>query len=275
MPQNTRETGHLYAIKTLILLSRLGYASTRQIAKAVWHRCDDSTRKMASRTIRRLIAEGAVVERRDADSVNGERLVALTVAGASHLAQFHPLPGGKAHARDWLRHAHDHRTMCNSVYAAMVAETLDMDIGWTELEIRSGVAPRDVSEVHFRGEDGAVARKIPDVLFDLDVRPAWVEVENTWRSAKDLRKLVEFLRSIFSAPEPIVASVWLVITAPGAQTIGKRLWAALTHAPDSGYAHAVRELDARILRNHVRVYRLDHDTLTLDPVDTGEEASHS
>lgn len=275
MPLNTRAKGQEYVVMTLALLARTGYASTRQIAKAVWHRCDDSTRKMASRTIRRLIAEGAVVERRDADSVNGERLVALTVAGANRLAQFHPLPAGKAHARDWLRHAHDHRTMCNSVYAAMVAVTLDLDIGWTELQIRSGVPPREVSEFHFRAEDGGLARKIPDVLFNLDTRPTWVEVENTWRSAKDLRKLVEFLRSIFSAPEPLVASVWFVITAPGAQTIGKRLWAAMSHAPDSGYAHAVRELDARILRNHVRVYRLDHDTLALDPVDIEEEASRS
>lgn len=267
MTQNTREKGRAYAIKTLILLSRLGYATTRQVARAVWSRCDDSTRKMASRTIRRLLADGLVVERRDGDSINGERLIALTAAGAGWLSQEHPLPGGKPHARDWLRHAHSHRTMCNSVYCAMAGDLLDMDVGWTELEIRNGVAPPNLSVVPYRDGNGFIERKVPDILLTLDTLPTWVEVENTWRSAKDLQKLIEFMRAAFAAPTPPIASVWLVITAPGASTIGDRLRKAMTHAPDSGYARTVRELDERILCQHVNVYALDHVTLGLHPCD--------
>jgi len=266
MPRDTRAKGHEYATKTLILLTRLGYASTRQIARAVWYRCDASTRKMASRTMRRLLAAGLIVERRDGDSINGERLAALTAAGVCWLGQHYPLPGGKAHARDWLRHAHSHRTMCNAVYAAMVGDTLDMDIGWTELEIRNGVAPPQLALVPYRTGDGGVEQKVPDVLFNHTEPPIWVEVENSWRSTKDLQKLVAFLRSVFSAQTPPVAYVWLVITAQGARTIGERLRAAMTHGPTSGYSSAVRDLDARILSDHIRVYELDADDLQLRPI---------
>lgn len=76
-----RQQGLQYRIKTLQFLVHVGYASTRQIARAVWGQCDESTRKMASRTLRWLLGEGYISERRD--DVNSERLVGLTRAGVN------------------------------------------------------------------------------------------------------------------------------------------------------------------------------------------------
>lgn len=96
-----RTRGNAYRVNTLRLLARVGYASTRQVARAVWWRCDESTRKMAGRTLRWLLEHGLIVTKRDGDSINGEQLAAVTAAGAAWLAENgDPLPYGKAHARD-------------------------------------------------------------------------------------------------------------------------------------------------------------------------------
>jgi predicted transcriptional regulator len=100
------QQGRDYRSKTLMLLARLGYATTRQVAMAIWGSCNLSNRKMAGRTIRWLIQRGYVVEKRDGDSVAGERMVALTRAGAALLAEVMPLPGNRSHARDWLPTQH-------------------------------------------------------------------------------------------------------------------------------------------------------------------------
>lgn len=258
--------GREYRVKTLKFLARTGYATTRQIAKAVWGSCEVSDRKMAGRTIRRLRTLGYLVSKRDGNPVAGEQMVALTRAGVTALAEFAQLPDGRAHARDWLRHAHSHRTACNSVYAAVV-RGLAEDVGFTELEIRAGSAPAPLSMVPFQDGDGCRQQKIPDLLLHGASGPIWVEVENSWRGAKDFDKLVHFLRCIFARPEPLVEKVWFVVVAPGAKTIGKRLHAALTHTATSGYPRQIRELDAKILRDRVAVFHLDQAHLTLTPVD--------
>lgn len=258
---NKREQGMEYRVQVLEALARLGYASTRQLARMVWRGCDDSSRKMCGRTLRWLQARRYIVTKRDGDSVNGEQLAAVTVAGAAWLAELGtPLPSGKAHARDWLRHAHSHRTACNSVYAA--AAGLLPDTGaWSELEIRAGLSPLGELAYIFEGE---AMRKVPDVLFELPAGLAWVEVENTWRSAKDLAKVVASMRAM--ATDKRIAEVHFVITSPGAKTIGARLRKALTHAPDSGWPRQVKERDARILAQHMKVFSLNSETLELAPV---------
>lgn len=266
--QSKQEQGHHYRVQTLRLLARLGYASTRQVARAVWGACTLSTRKMASRTIRWLFAAGYVVSRRDRDSVNGERLIALSAAGAEKLAEWGtPLMGGKAHARDWLRHAHAHRTACNAVFSATAGErdSLD-DVGWSELEIRNGTAPAELSSFPFTA-DGQDLQKIPDLLLkriDGVAAPVWVEVENTWRSAKDLQKAVSFMRAMFRQPAPPASLILFVITAPGASSIGRRLAAALGPGDPhtDGRSRPLRELDAHILAKRISVLELDQGTLT-------------
>lgn len=258
--------GREYRVKTLIFLARTGYATTRQIARAVWGSCEVSDRKMAGRTIRYLRDLRYLVSKRDGNSVAGEQMVALTRTGVAALAGFVQLPNGRPHARDWLRHAHSHRSACNSVYAAVV-RGLDEDMGFTELEIRAGAAPAHLSLFRYSDGEGNIDQKIPDLLLNGADGPVWVEVENSWRGAKDFDKLLQFLRSVFRQPTPVVEKVWFVVTAPGAKTIGRRLRTALTHDLDSGYPRQIRELDAHILRDRVAVLYLDHDQLTLTPVD--------
>jgi len=261
-----QQLGREYRVKTLKFLARTGYATTRQLARAVWGGCDTSSRKMAGRTIRRLRQLGYLVVKRDGNSVAGEQMLALTRAGVDALAEFTQLPDGRAHARDWLRHAHPHRTACNSFYAAMVAG-LEDEVGFTELEIRAGAAPRQLSMYQYRDGEGQLQQKIPDVLLHGASGPVWVEIENSWRGARDFDKLVQFLRNIFGRPAPLVEKVWFVVTARGAQSIGRRLHAALSHALDSGYPRQIRELDAHILRDRIAVVHLDRDQLTLRHVD--------
>jgi len=258
--------GRDYRAKTMMFLARAGYATTRQVARAVMGACDVSGRKMAGRTIRRLRQLGLLVEKRDGDSIAGEQLVALNRSGVRALAETAPLPDGRPHARDWLRHSHKHRTACNSVFASML-RGLDHDPGWTELEIRAGVAPAHLSAYQFRDDDGNLQQKIPDLLLHSTTGLIWCEIENSWRGAKDFRKLVAFLRNMFDAPSPAVERVWFVTTAPVAKTIGKRLHAALTHDADSGYPRQVRELDARILKSCIAVFHLDPELLQLTPID--------
>lgn len=246
-------------MNTLRLLARLGYASTRQVARAVWWRCDESTRKMAGRTLRWLLENGLIVTKRDGDSINGEQLAAVTTAGAAWLAENgDPLPYGKAHARDWLRHAHSHRTACNSVYVAMCGLFPDTS-AWSELEVRAGLAP--VCQLEY-SLDGVEIIKVPDLVADYATGLEWVEVENTWRSEKDLVKMIACMRSMFNQEQGI-ACVHFVVTAPGAKTIGDRIHRGMTHGPDSGWPRQVKELDARILRKHIKVSILDKEKLVL------------
>ena len=260
-----RTQGNAYRVNTLRLLARVGYASTRQVARAVWWRCDESTRQMAGRTLRWLLERGYIVTRRDGDSINGEQLSAVTAAGAKWLAERgEPLPWGKAHARDWLRHAHSHRTACNSVYASMCGLFPDTS-AWSELEVRAGLAP--VYEFTYSFE-GVATTKVPDLVMDDESGMEWVEVENTWRSDKDIKKMVACMRAMFrsSSQARRIECVHFVITAPGAKSIGERLKRALTHGSESGWPLEVQELDARILSAHIKVSTLGAETLTLTPI---------
>jgi DNA-binding MarR family transcriptional regulator len=262
------EIGRGYRKNTLALLARLGYATTRQVAVGVLGGCNLIDRKHVSRILRRLLSMGLIVERRENGNASGERLVALTRAGVAALAEEMPLPGGRNHGRDWLRHMHKHRTACNGVWVALYRGLVAP--GWSEIEIRNGEAPAHLSLFRYRS-DGEIHQKIPDLLVEYDQdtrlpRPIWVEVENGWRGAKDFLKLVGFVRSIFNTKTPLIHEIWFVITAPGAHTIGKRLRAALSHDVTSGYAYQAKALDARILAHCIKIFRLDAQTLELSPI---------
>lgn len=263
---NKREQGMQYRTLVLRALSHLGYATTRQVAKIVWRGCDESSRKMAGRTLRWLLAQGYIVSRRNGDSINGEMLVAVTKSGARWLAELdEPLPHkdgeeAKKHARDWLRHAHSHRTACNSVYAARVGLPLDR-CAWSELEIRAGLSPLD--SIAYRYNEQTL-HKIPDVLFECPDGLIWVEVENSPRSEKDVAKAVASMRRM--AIDRRIAEIHFVFTTPGAKTIGQRLRKALTHASDSGWPRQVKEWDAVLLTKKVKVFALDSEMLELMPV---------
>lgn len=260
---NKRHLGRHYRISTLDLLGRLGYGTTRQIAKGVWGQVTESTRRMANRTITRLVERGYLLEKRD--DVNMERLVAVTKAGANVLE--YALPKGRPSAKDWLRHAHDHRTAANSVFVAVAnAQPGGIDGGWTELEIRAGEAPDHLASYAFRME-GQQHLKIPDGILQTEHGFVWIEVENAYRGARDFAKCVAWLRAMFWETNPPVAEVWFVITAPGASTIGRRLREALTPGDFTVDARPIqaKEHDRRIWKDKVKVLALDSLHLTLHP----------
>lgn len=258
---NKREQGMQYRVAALEALAHMGYATTRQIAMSLWGTCDGSSRKMAGRTLRWLSAKGYIVTKRDGDNVNGEQLSAVTAAGANWLAtNGNPLPFGKAHARDWLRHAHSHRTACNSVYSSTMRE-LSPNCVWSELEIRAGLAP--LTHINY-SHDGTEQKKIPDVLLRLPKGFVWIEVEHSWRSDKDLAKVVASMRAMIS--DKRIAHACFVITSSSAKTIGQRLRKALTHDSQSGWPRQVKELDAKILSGFMSVSTLNNDTLEMQPV---------
>lgn len=257
---NKREQGAHYRIEALRLLSAMGYATTRQIAKGIWGRCDTSTRKMAGRTLRCLQNHRLIVSKRDGkgiNKVNHELLFALTAYGAEQAKRHNsPLVAQKVHARDYLRHAHDHRTACNCVYVAW--PTIDI---WSELEVNTGECPLSIFKYCVAGVEYA---KIPDLVASGDREHyEWIEVENSWRSDKDLSKIVDCLRAMFRDKSSRITQVHFVVTAEAAKTIYKRLTAKMTHGPDSGWSSTLRALDARILSQHIKVWLLDPKTLTL------------
>lgn len=260
---NKREQGEKYRTSVLTLLAAVGYASTRQVASGVWMRCDVSARKMAGRTLRRLLSEGLIVCKRGGRGiirVNNELLFALTAAGAEETRKHgDPLVADKVHARDYLRHSHDHRTACNGVYVAWPSNSI-----WSELEIRAGRAPINVFKYRY-GE--VVTAKIPDLIAKgSDGLYEWIEVENSWRSEKDLQKVVECLRAMFYTDNRF-SCVHFIVTVPGARTIGSRLLKLMRHGLDFAVSSLIKNLDARILEKHIKVSLLNPETLKLTPVD--------
>lgn len=256
---NKRDQGAAYRAKTVLLLAAVGYASTRQVARGVWGRCDESSRRMASRTMRWLLARRFVVARRDGDGVNlanHELLFALTELGALEVRKLGcSLVASKVHARDYLRHAHAHRTACNSVYVAYPGNI------WSELEVRAGECP--VSRFRY-SLDSAVLDKIPDLVAADGDGFEWIEVENSWRSDKDLTRVVECMRDMFhTQTQSRISRMHFIVTVPAAMTIGRRLRMRMTHGPESGYGRQVRELDSRILAQCLRISLLDRETLEL------------
>ncbi len=256
---NKRTLGAQYRTDTLLLLAKIGYGSTRQIARGVWGRCDKSSRRMASRTLRWLLDRRYLVSKREGDGVNlvnHEALFALSHKGAIEALRWGvSMVADKVHARDYLRHAHDHRTVCNSVFVAWPNGEI-----WSELSVRTEEAP--VNSYKYQSESKAL-RKIPDLIAISDGRYEWVEVENSWRSEKDLSKVVECIRAMFADGRHHIGRMHFVVTDPAARTIGQRISKRLTHGPDSGWSRQTKELDARVLQRHLRFSELNEATLEL------------
>lgn len=259
------QKGLAYRQQALELLARLGYATTRQLALGVHGSTTLSKRKMMGRTTRWLEALGLVVSKKQTifglSSVNAETIYALTSSGASLARSMgSPLVANKAHGRDYLRHEHAHRTVCNSVFCALPGRV------YSELEVRSNEAP--LCWISVAPTEGSAFKKIPDLIATADDNGLiWVEVENRYRSTTDLEKMISALQEMYSSRRRYNLSYALfVITDKSAKNIGARIKEKLLHAQETGISSAQRMFDKELLENFVRVIELEPDTLWLRPV---------
>jgi hypothetical protein len=261
VPSRALATEHREA--TLLFIARVGYATVRQVARAVWGKADKSARMCAGRSLRWLSERNLLTRKRDGDTASCEYLYALTRAGVTTLNGLDvSLPGGKAHGRDWLRYAHSHRNACNDVFASLYASAelkeAKMKV-YSELEIRAGTAP--VCNLEYKSADGSRFSKIPDLLMvGPRDRVTWIEVENAYRNDRDLQKVLSMMRAEALTEKPRVNQFVFYITAKGAVRIGERLKNALKPEPGAALG-SIAAADTRILREMLFVFAIDRDTL--------------
>jgi hypothetical protein len=257
-----RVTAEQHREATLLLLARLGYGTARQVARAVWCKADASSRVSAGRTLRWLLSKNLITRRRDGGTASCEYLYALTRSGVQWLNGLDGyLPGGRPHARDWLRYAHPHRTACNDVASSLLGQKALVAGGLTvysELEIRSGIVP--ISKLEYAAAGGTRFAKIPDLLITGPRGVGWVEVENAYRNERDFQKMLAMMRAEALSKEPRVNQFIFYICARGAARIGARFQNALAFdltAPPGSIAAA----DTKIQREMLFVFELDRESL--------------
>ena len=147
---------------------------------------------MAQRTLRRLKLAQKVIPKLAPD---GATIYALAQGGAKLLRDFAGLEDAKT-TRDCMRclTAYDHRALANDIAIDWISKGKN---AWTEHEIQAGRAPLKV----LRG-------KIPDVLLDWsektiaadgEVVLAWGEIENTWKSNREMDRMLEFFCAVLGA----------------------------------------------------------------------------
>nr|WP_314899895.1 hypothetical protein [uncultured Deefgea sp.] len=79
MALSKKQQGEQNRIKVMLYLAHVGYASLRQIAKAIWRRTDASALVMASRTVKWLTEQKFVVTKQEC--VTSQLLIALSKKG--------------------------------------------------------------------------------------------------------------------------------------------------------------------------------------------------
>lgn len=224
-------------LAVLYFLARAGYATSRQLA----YFCTGSTSKaktnMLNRTLARMQAAGLIHER--FDRLRTERFVALTAAGAQLAAAEIPaLQGVAPKVRDNLRHVNAHRTACNGVLAYYLRKYPPEQghMVQSELEIASD---KTQGRMQFWSEaDHATLTKVADCIVrvrrDNEWQTYWLEMENCYRSPRDLLRLVAWCRQWYRDGFRFRALV-LMVGTPAAHSIGDRLLRALQQAATHDY----------------------------------------
>ena len=193
MTSDTRQIAASNETAILIFLYRFGWLKTRQIAALVWpESAEGGGYSMAQRTLRRLKLARKVIPKLGPD---GATIYALGRGGAQLLRETTEIEDAKT-TRDCMRTlpAYDHRALANDLAISWIAQG---KTAWTEHEVQTGRAPVKV----FRG-------KIPDLLLDWsektlapddEVVLAWVEVENAWKSNREMDKMLGFFCTVLGA----------------------------------------------------------------------------
>jgi hypothetical protein len=190
---DTRQIAASNETAILIYLYRFGWLKTRQIAALVWpESAEGGGYSMAQRTLRRLKLARKVIAQIAPD---GATIYALGRGGAQLLRETTEIVEAKT-TRDCMRYlsAYDHRALANDLAISWIAQG---KTAWTEHEVQTGRAPIRV----LRG-------KIPDLLLDWsektvaaddEVVLAWVEVENAWKSNREMDKMIGFFCALLGA----------------------------------------------------------------------------
>lgn len=165
----------------LAWLKRFGYLTSYQLAMLLAdksrHKSKAAVIRLAQYTLKRLETGGFVVSKKQTCHPS---YYALSLAGCRRInvdVKF---------AKDALRYITNHRNWANSV---AVFSHCQEDVFWTEKEILRGLAPFKV-----------LGGKVPDAIYRRGKSYAWVEVEASKKSNKDLRNTVNWLLGFVFPP---------------------------------------------------------------------------
>lgn len=153
-------------------LHRFGWLTSDQVGRLIWPNGSQS-RRMAQRTLKRMLERGSVLRRK---FKYGGYMHVLSEPGARWLRE-NGVGANNRGGRD-LRYSHPaHRMLCNELAIHEMQNGLDV---WTEYEIKRKRAPFHKLKGH-----------IPDLLsVDNIGRMTWYEVENSYKSADRLDNLL-------------------------------------------------------------------------------------
>lgn len=302
----TRIKGEADTAKLLNFLGRLSYAYSRQAAQYLYGRTTDSAMRMITRKLRVLEGEGLVKSQifkngkalRNPDgqlskSVNPagcEKVYALTDAGARSARE--RTSGVRSPARDVFSTVHDHRTQSNNVLIAStsVAQSWAQDglrpsfailAEWECSSTKGGFDELQRRATYTFESDSKSIVKKADLIWagkkrDGSTTFVWVEVENSPRSAKGMKELVDFLTCYEMYADGALCSEFLfVITSPDARSMPARL---LQHLNGEIYQIAgvldprSRRVKDAAMRAYGRcVFRvLNLDSFTLEPMPSSQ-----
>lgn len=225
-------------LEVLYFLARAGYATTRQLAFYCTGSASKNKTNMLNRTLSRMLADRLIHER--VDRLQTERFVALTATGA-HLAvkKIPALKGEVPSVCDNLRHVNSHRTAANGILAYYLRKypSAAGHVVRSEIEIAANRALGQMQ--YWSGPDNRSLDKVADGIIKVSRNNQWhsywLEVENSYRSPRDLQRLVAFCRQWYRNRFQPFGTLVLIITDDCAKTVGERLFKALQQAAHDDY----------------------------------------
>ena len=141
------------------------------------HKSKAAVIRLAQYTLKRLETGGFVVSKKQTCHPS---YYALSPAGCRRIN------ADVKFAKDALRYITNHRNWANSV---AVFSHCQKYVFWTEKEILRGLAPFKV-----------LGKKMPDTLYSSGKTYAWIEIEASKKSNKDLRNTVNWLLGVAFPP---------------------------------------------------------------------------
>lgn len=165
-------------------LHRFGGLTTRQLARLVWPG-KAAGQRMAQRTIGRLERQGLVLQR---VLFTGGKIYVLSEGGARLLREL-GTPGVSARGhRDLSFRKPMHRMIANDflieIHNKIVQNDAQNSKIWTEFEIQRRLAPYPTVAIRKQ-------LKIPDSMIQQGNNMAWIEVENAYKSPREIGRVIE------------------------------------------------------------------------------------